>query len=191
VHARYARNFPTSTAPRWIGRVKQVRDRLVLDFVGHQRGAVKDTEDRHDEAQEEHPDHHAKNAEPGDPLPVDAQRRHAERFDGLDDQREHHRAADDERHEDGASRPQHLAQRKIEDAARGFEERHAAEGPRRGGRRSLLHQELEHGLQVVVGRLHFVDLAGLAARGRARSVAHRNYRGAPSRRPPHPSRTSC
>ena len=49
-------------------------------------------------------------------------------LDDLDDQREQHRAADDERHEDGAARPQHLAEREIEHAARRVEERHAAEG---------------------------------------------------------------
>ena len=55
---------------------------------------------------------------PADALAVDAQRRHAEHLEHPDDQREQHRAADDERHEDGAARPQHLAEREIEDAAR-------------------------------------------------------------------------
>ena len=39
-------------------------------------------------------------------------------LDDADDQGQEHRAADDERHEDRAARPQHLAEREIEDAAR-------------------------------------------------------------------------
>ena len=41
-----------------------------------------------------------------------------------DDSASEHRAADDERHEDRAARPQHLAQRQVEDARRRRAERH-------------------------------------------------------------------
>ena len=90
---------------------------------------------------------------------VDPQRRDAHRLDDADDERDEHRAANDERHEDRAARPEHLAERQLEDAARRAGHNEASRGSR-----SLLHQILEHGLQVVVGRRDFVDDAGLARR---------------------------
>jgi hypothetical protein len=112
---------------------EEIGDGLVIDFVGHQRRAVEDAEHRDDESQEQHPHDRAEDAEAGDTLAVDAQRRHAERLDRLHDQGQQDRSTDDERHEDRSPRPEHFAERQIENPARCLEERHPAEGRQRRG----------------------------------------------------------
>ena len=97
-------------------------------------------------------------------------RRRAQFGRRADHARDEHRQADDEPHEDRAARPQHLADREIEDPHRGIEEAGDDVAGRVAGSAivSALHQVLEHGLQVVVGRRHFLDGAARAARRPAR-----------------------
>ena len=101
---------------------EQIRDRLVLDLVGDERRAVEDAEHRHDEPQEQQPDHHAEDGRVVHALAVDPERRHAHRIHDAYDRGNEDRTADDNRQEYCAARPEHLAQRQLEDTPRAAHE---------------------------------------------------------------------
>ena len=64
VQTRYARYLPTRNSPSgdWPG--EEIGDRLVLDLIGDERGAIEHAEHGHGKAEVERPDHQTEDTGP-------------------------------------------------------------------------------------------------------------------------------
>ena len=127
VQARYAEVLAEQHGAARNRPREQIGDRLVVHFVGDERRAVEHAEHRHDEPDVQQPDHHAEDRRPADRRAVDAERPTRAAIATMrtsDGEHAPGRRAARQKHR--PPRPQHLAERQIEDPQRRRHERRSA-----------------------------------------------------------------
>ena len=191
MQARYARYFPIEHRAAPDRARKEIRDGLVFDFVRNQRRAVENAQNRNDEADVEEPHHHPEQPGPPTRAPLSEKRqngvvavtiriaaasstgppsnnpRNTERRDqSIWPSDRSNTRADDASMDSAAGR----APSRSRPTATATDADDWRTDDRRLDWTHVLHQILEHGLEIVVRRRDFVNRSELAAGGELREA---------------------